>query len=102
MVERVRLAGNVAVEGQFEPPHPARVDVDDRVFVAAFVRSHAAIKKMERNFGVSYPTIRLRPKGRTMMNEHRRQILRMPEYLRSGAPCPAPAGPEPQAAGGGV
>lgn len=61
VVERVRLADSgIAVEGEFEPPQLARLDVDDQVFVAAFVRAHGSIKEMERIFGVSYPTIKAR------------------------------------------
>lgn len=61
VVERVRLAGSgVVIEGQFEPPQLAQLNVDDQVFVAAFVRSHGSIKEMERIFGVSYPTIKSR------------------------------------------
>jgi hypothetical protein len=59
-VERVRLANGVAIEGQFEPPQLAALDVSDQVFVAAFVRAHGSIKEMERLFGVSYPTIKAR------------------------------------------
>ena len=63
VVERVRLTDSgVAVEGQFEPPQLAQLDVDDQVFVAAFVRSHGSIKEMERVFGVSYPTVKSRLK----------------------------------------
>ena len=61
MVERVRLAGkDIAIEGAFAPPQLARLEGDDQVFVAAFVRSHGSIKEMEQVFGVSYPTITAR------------------------------------------
>jgi hypothetical protein len=61
VVERVRLPGkNVAIEGSFELPQLARLDMDDQVFITAFVRSHGSIKEMERIFGVSYPTIKSR------------------------------------------
>jgi len=60
VVERVRLAGGVAIEGEFEPPQLAALTVDDQVFVTAFVRCHGSIKEMERIFGVSYPTIKSR------------------------------------------
>ncbi|MFE6667304.1 DUF2089 domain-containing protein [Streptomyces sp. NPDC057697] len=63
VVERVRLvAGDVAIEGRFEPPQLARLGADDQVFVAAFVRAHGSIKEMERIFGVSYPTVKSRLK----------------------------------------
>jgi hypothetical protein len=61
VVERVRLAdADVAIEGRFEPPELARLNMEDQVFVAAFVRCHGSIKEMERIFGVSYPTIKSR------------------------------------------
>jgi len=61
VVERVRLADNeIAIEGSFELPQLARLDLEDQVFIVAFVRSHGSIKEMERIFGVSYPTIKSR------------------------------------------
>jgi hypothetical protein len=61
VVERVRLVdASVAIEGRFEPPELARLNMEDQVFVAAFVRCHGSIKEMERVFGVSYPTIKSR------------------------------------------
>src|SRR5262245_22654503 len=60
VVERVRLASGVAIEGQFVPPQLGQLSLDDQVFVTAFVRSHGSIKEMERIFGVSYPTIKSR------------------------------------------
>src|SRR3954463_12786037 len=59
--ERVRLAGNgVGVAGECELPQLAQLNVEDQVFVTAFVRCHGSIKEMERIFGVSYPTIKAR------------------------------------------
>lgn len=61
IVERVLLAGSdVAIEGAFELPELARLNLEDQVFITAFVRSHGSIKAMERIFGVSYPTIKSR------------------------------------------
>ena len=61
VVERVRLTDNgVAIEGGFEPPQLAQLDVEDQIFVTAFVRCHGSIKEMERIFGVSYPTVKSR------------------------------------------
>jgi hypothetical protein len=60
VVERVRLASGVAIEGAFEVPPLAQLSAEDQVFVAAFVRCHGSIKEMERIFGVSYPTIKSR------------------------------------------
>jgi hypothetical protein len=61
VVERVRIADkDIAIEGSFELPQLARLDMADQVFITAFVRSHGSIKEMERIFGVSYPTIKAR------------------------------------------
>ncbi len=61
VVERVRLRDkDIAIEGNFELPQLARLDLEDQVFVLAFLRSHGSIKEMERVFGVSYPTIKSR------------------------------------------
>jgi hypothetical protein len=60
-VERVRVAGkDIVIEGHFELPQLARLNMEDQVFVTAFVRSHGSIKEMEQTFGVSYPTIKSR------------------------------------------
>jgi hypothetical protein len=68
VVERVRLAGNnVAIEGYFELPQLAQLNVEDQVFVTAFIRCHGSIKEMERIFGVSYPTIKSRLNRITQM-----------------------------------
>jgi hypothetical protein len=61
IVERVRIADTeIAIEGQFELPQLARLEAEEQVFIAAFVRSHGSIKEMEQIFGVSYPTIKAR------------------------------------------
>jgi len=61
IVERVRIDDTgIAVEGRFELPQLARLEAEDQVFIAAFVRSHGSIKEMEQIFGVSYPTIKAR------------------------------------------
>ena len=61
VIERVRIADrDIAIEGSFELTQLARLDMEDQVFVTAFVRSHGLIKEMERIFGVSYPTIKSR------------------------------------------
>jgi hypothetical protein len=61
VVERVRLTEkDIAVEGRFELPQLARLNLEDQVFITAFVRSHGSIKEMEQVFGVSYPTIKSR------------------------------------------
>jgi hypothetical protein len=61
VVERVRVVDTgIAIEGEFELPATARLAAEDQVFLAAFVRAHGNIKRMEEWFGVSYPTIKNR------------------------------------------
>lgn len=61
VIERVRLPqAKMAIEGEFGLPPLACLDVEDQVFVIAFVRCHGSIKQMEKYFGVSYPTIKNR------------------------------------------
>src|SRR5579884_3464913 len=61
VVERVRLIEkDIAIEGSFELPQLARLNLEDQVFITAFVRCHGSIKEMEQVFGVSYPTIKSR------------------------------------------
>lgn len=85
VVERVRLANGVAIEGRFAPPDLAQLAADEVVFITAFIRSHGSIKDMERLFGVSYPTIK---------NRLNRLASRLPlvEVASPATPPPPPAG----------
>src|SRR5215475_3987055 len=61
VVERVRMVDrDIVIEGAFELPQLARLQPEDQVFVAAFLKSHGSIKEMEQVFGVSYPTVKAR------------------------------------------
>lgn len=53
-------ACGVSVRGVFDPSPLARLNVEDQVFVMAFVRHHGSIKKMEALFDISYPTVKNR------------------------------------------
>jgi hypothetical protein len=50
----------VSLEGEFELPSLAGLALEDQLFVAAFVRHHGSLKKMEELFGISYPTVKNR------------------------------------------
>ncbi len=50
----------VKVEGSFELSPLARLSLQEQAFVAAFVRVHGNIKKMEEIFEISYPTVKNR------------------------------------------
>src|ERR1700721_824188 len=61
VIERVRIPEKgIAVEGAFSLPQLARLNLEDQVFIVAFLRSHGSIKEMEQVFGQSYPTIKAR------------------------------------------
>jgi hypothetical protein len=61
VIERVSIPEKgIAVEGSFTLPELARLNLEDQIFVTAFLRSHGSIKEMEQIFGVSYPTIKAR------------------------------------------
>ena|SRR5688572_18818745 len=49
---------NLNVDGQLELPPLAKLDIDEQVFVTAFMRTHGNIKRMEALFGISYPTVK--------------------------------------------
>lgn len=60
-VERMVCRGcGLAVEGAVEISALGQLDLDDQVFVTAFVRGHGSIKRMEALFGISYPTVKNR------------------------------------------
>lgn len=50
----------VAVEGEIEVSALGQLELDEQVFVTAFLRSHGSIRRMESLFGVSYPTVKNR------------------------------------------
>jgi len=60
-IARVKVVeSGVSIEGNFELPPLARLNMEDQIFVAAFVKSHGSIKDMEELYGVSYPSIKNR------------------------------------------
>ena len=61
VIDRVRITDtDIAIEGPFGLSPLARLSIDDQAFVTAFVCCHGSIKKVEKYFGVSYPTIKNR------------------------------------------
>ena len=51
---------DLTIEGSFPQPPLAKLSIEEQAFVVAFVRTHGNIKKMERLFGISYPTVKSR------------------------------------------
>ncbi len=60
-LEKARCGGcGQVLEGQWELPALARLELEEQVFVVAFLRNHGSIRRMEEVFSVSYPTIKNR------------------------------------------
>lgn len=58
-IERVRLkVSGIAIEGAFKVPPLAQLSPNDMLFVESFVTSHGSIKSMEKEFDLSYPSIK--------------------------------------------
>lgn len=61
VIQKVKLTDtDIVLEGDFELPPLARLQMEDQIFVTAFVRSHGSIKDMEELYGISYPTVKNR------------------------------------------
>lgn len=54
------MSCEVTVEGDIEVSPLGRLSLEDQLFVAAFLRHHGSIKKMESLFDISYPTVKNR------------------------------------------
>jgi hypothetical protein len=50
----------IELEGQFEVSPLGMLPEEDQVFIAAFLRHHGSIRKMEELFDISYPTVKNR------------------------------------------
>jgi hypothetical protein len=51
---------DTALEGHFEPGRLARLSPEQFDFVETFIRCEGRLNRMERELGLSYPTLRLR------------------------------------------
>lgn len=51
-------ACDTAIEGQFELSRLARLSKEQMDFVEIFIKSRGNIKEVERELGISYPTVR--------------------------------------------
>ena len=77
------------IEGDFETEQLLRLSEQQRSFVLSFVRSRGNIREMEKELGLSYPTVRARlddiiralddgkPAPRTRQAPTRKQVLEM-------------------------
>jgi len=53
----------VSIRGHFEIPRYARLDAEQSKFLETFLRCRGVINAMERELGISYPTVRARLDG---------------------------------------
>ncbi|MFI5386087.1 MAG: DUF2089 domain-containing protein [Fimbriimonadales bacterium] len=53
----------VTVRGRFEIPRYARLDEDQSRFLETFLRCRGMLNSVERELGISYPTVRARLDG---------------------------------------
>jgi len=61
LVSEAAIKGtDITIQGAFELPPLARLTFEDQVFVSQFVKAHGSIKQMEKDYGVSYPTVKAR------------------------------------------
>lgn len=50
----------VSIRGRFEIPRYARLDAEQSKFLETFLRCRGMLNSMERELGISYPTVRSR------------------------------------------
>lgn len=55
--------GSVTIRGRFRVPATARLDAEHQRILEVFLRSRGVITTMERELGLSYPTVRSRIDG---------------------------------------
>lgn len=52
--------GEVKIRGRFEVPRYSRLDAEQQRFLETFLRCRGMLSSMEREMGLSYPTLRSR------------------------------------------
>ncbi len=50
----------VRIKGKFRIPTAAQLDADQQAFLETFLRARGVISTMEKELGISYPTVRAR------------------------------------------
>jgi len=58
--ELTGVESGVRISGRFEVPRYARLDAEHQRFLEAFLRSRGMLNGVERELGISYPTVRAR------------------------------------------
>lgn len=60
MTELANDESGVTIRGRFEVPRYARLDADQTRFLETFLRCRGMFNAVERELGISYPTVRAR------------------------------------------
>jgi hypothetical protein len=58
--ELAGLESGITIKGQFEIPRYSRLDAEQARFLETFLRCRGMLSSMEKELGMSYPTLRLR------------------------------------------
>src|SRR4051794_19637820 len=58
--ELVSEDGGITIRGKFEMPRYARLDEEQSRFLETFLRCRGMLNSVERELGISYPTVRAR------------------------------------------
>ncbi len=53
----------VTIRGRFEVPRYSKLDADQQAFLETFLRCRGMLSSVEREMGISYPTVRARLDG---------------------------------------
>ncbi|MBX3115470.1 MAG: DUF2089 domain-containing protein [Fimbriimonadaceae bacterium] len=58
--ELTSLKSGVVIRGKFALPHTAELETDQKEFLEVFLRARGVISTMEKELGISYPTVKAR------------------------------------------
>jgi len=61
--ELTSLSGDIVMRGRFKLPQTTRLDQEQQRFLEVFIRARGVISTMEKELGLSYPTVRARLDG---------------------------------------
>lgn len=59
-ITEVASPGGITIRGKFRIPTQAKLDPEQQAFLETFLRARGVISTMEKELGISYPTVRSR------------------------------------------
>lgn len=92
VIEKVYVPDlDIHIEGKFQTPEIMTLSQEDQIFAARFIKSGGSIKEMEKQFGISYPTVKNRLKriasalgGVDIEMEYRKPAMSILDLLEKG------------------